>query len=90
MGVVFSRWSAGGIQGCPQDTPEAVQLNPVSSAPLPLLSHEHESKPAGRGEEDDINYANSKATPHRRLTCKVSVLGRVGKAVCWAPGKAAE
>lgn len=67
------------FRAAPQDTPGAVQLNPESSAPLPLLSREHKSKPADRGEEDDINYANLKATPHRRLTAKSVYLEEWGK-----------
>lgn len=34
---------------------------------------------ADRGEADDINYANLKAIPHKRLICKVGIPGKWGK-----------
>lgn len=40
---------------------------------------EYVSELADKGEVDDINYANLKALPHKRLIYKVSVPGKWGK-----------
>lgn len=89
LGAVLSFLFAGGIEGCPRDT--LGQLNPVSSAPVPLHpmsdTAEHQSKLADRGEAGDINYANLKATQHRKLICKVSVPVKWGKLFIWLQKK---
>lgn len=44
---------------------------------------EHVSELADRGEVDDINYANLKAIPRKRLICGVSILTKWGNPFMW-------